>query len=112
MPTLFDYPAIDAKARAIERVWAHAPDDWKTLALDAVKELCRTQAEFTTDDLPADIRNGVPEPRALGPLMLHAAAAGWCEKTDRVRASKMEKNHNRPKAVWKSLVFNQENMNT
>lgn len=104
-PTLFDIPRIDAKARAIEAVWAHSPDDWKIAAIDAVRELCRTRREFTTDDLPDDIRNGVPEPRALGPLMLHAAAMNWCKKTDRVRASVHEKNHGRPKAVWESMAF-------
>jgi hypothetical protein len=107
MQTLFDYPstAEESKARAIEWVWNAAPDDWKSLALDAVKELCRTHAEFTTDQLPDEIRNGVPEPRALGPLMLHAAVCGWCVKTDRVKASVHEKNHGRPKAVWRSMIL-------
>ena len=100
--TLFDMPALEAKAAAMEQAWDNAPDDWKSRALAAVKTLCQTRTEFTTDDLPQDIRDGVPEPRALGPLMLCAAVMGWCEKTDRMRKSIHNKNHNRPKAVWRS----------
>lgn len=103
MTTLFDpIPALEAKADAMEQVWDNAPDGWKSRALAAVKSLCNTRQEFTTDDLPEDIRNGVPEPRALGPLMLYAAMLGWCEKTDRMRKSIHVKNHARPKAVWRS----------
>jgi hypothetical protein len=103
MTTLFDapIPAIEAKAAAMEQAWDNAPDDWKSRALSAVKSLCNTRAEFTTDDLPEDIRS-VGEPRAIGPLMLHAAMMGWCEKTDRMRKSIHVKNHARPKAVWRS----------
>jgi hypothetical protein len=104
MTTLTDsqIAVIQAKAAAMEQVWDNAPDDWKSRAMIAVKSLCNTRQEFTTDDLPEDIRNGVPEPRALGPLMLHAAMMGWCEKTDRMRKSIHIKNHARPKAVWRS----------
>lgn len=102
--TLFDYPR-DAKEVGISRAWAGTDDEWKLAAMDAARELCRTRAEFTTDDLPAEIRNGVREPRALGALMTNARRAGLCEVTERMRVSTSDVCHRRRKAVWKSLKF-------
>jgi hypothetical protein len=101
--TLFDYHT-SSKERGIARAWAGTDDEWKIAALEAVRELCRTRAEFTTDELPEDIRT-VREPRALGSLMVNARKAGLCKTTNITRESKSDKCHNRPKRVWRSCVY-------
>ena len=59
--------------------------------------------EITTDEV---WRQGVPsppEPRALGPVMMAAAKAGYIERTDRTRQTTRPEAHASPKRIWKVL---------
>jgi hypothetical protein len=132
-PTLFDVPAIppapstvigepgfrpvrtvdaallraenEARDAAIERVEAHADDDWKAAALAAVELAARTRETFTGDDV---WNMGLPKPRearALGPVMLGAARAGLITRTDEVRDSTQPGCHRGLVRVWRSNVY-------
>ena len=94
----------DAAAReeAIERVDAHADDEWKALALNTAEKVARGMASFTSDDLWLA---GLPtprEPRALGPVMREIVKLGWAEVTDEYRPS--VRRHSTPLRVYRSLL--------
>ncbi len=116
--TLFDTdpygvskPTAAARDAAIDRVDENADEAWKKAAAVIVERLCRTRGEFTTDDvwkLLADSGRGTHEPRAMGAVMRTAATGGLCANTGRVVKSVREECHNRPVAVWRSLVLASE----
>ncbi|MEY9493719.1 hypothetical protein [Bradyrhizobium elkanii] len=100
-----------AKQGAMEQVEAHANPEWQALILELTRIVCLTHRLFTIDDVMAlyvaiqdDDRPVTHELRALGPAMLRAARAGYCKKTNRVAGSHRRSNHNRPLAVWQSLI--------
>src|SRR5215468_5778740 len=74
-------------------------------ALRAVRAVARRHAEFTTDEVAAELTDWIiAEPRLLGPAMLRAQRAGWIVPTDRVRKTTNPAAHSRPKAVWQSRI--------
>lgn len=102
--SLFDpMPTATPKERGMAQAWSGTSDEWKVEAFEAVKELCRTRAEFTADDLEA-VAKGTHEPRAIGALLVKASKAGMCVKTNRMMKSRIDRCHNREKAVWRSLI--------
>ncbi|MGY3615706.1 hypothetical protein [Bradyrhizobium sp. USDA 10063] len=98
--------AKDAKTAAMDQAESHANAAWLDLMLELTRVVCLTHEYFTVDDV-VDLYRHVEdapvthEPRALGPVMLRAAKAGYCKKTNTTEA---RSNHNRPLAVWRSLI--------
>ena len=99
----FDAPS--AKIVAITKVERHADPAWLQMADFAVQQLCRTEAEFTTDDvwewLDRNTHLRPHEPRAMGAVMRKAAVVGLIEATQRYVQSRRDECHGRPVAVWR-----------
>jgi hypothetical protein len=71
----------------------------------AIRSVAQRFGEFTTDEVADQLSDwNIAEPRQLGPAMLRAVTAGWIARTDRVRPTTNPKAHQRPKAIWKSLL--------
>lgn len=92
-----------ARDAALERVEEATDEEWRMMALAAVKRTCLTLDEFIVDDVwrIADLPR-TREDRALGPVMRAAARSQWCSKTDRMRPS--IRSHLSGKPVWRSLL--------
>jgi hypothetical protein len=94
---------------AINMVEAHSNDNWIREARRIVLSLARTQKEFTTDEVWAqlDLLDArTHEPRSMGAVMRSASRARWTTPTDRVRKSVRPECHSRPVRVWRSLMLN------
>ena len=105
-PQLTLADALRDRDLALERVEDAADPDWRGSALAALERTARALPEFISDDVWS---NGLPstrEDRALGPVFLAAARAGWIEKTDRVRPSR--RSHGSGKPIWRSLIIENE----
>lgn len=95
-----------ARDEAIKRVDMNADPAWKHRAQVGLRDLCLEREEFTTDDLWVRLGWMPHEPRAIGPIMLHAARTGWIEKIEgRYREAHRGVNHARPQQVWRSLLY-------
>lgn len=97
-----------ARDASIAQVDEHAAKAWRAAALQAVRYLCATEAEFTTDDVWDYMHRMHPallthEPRAMGAVMQAAARARLCEATDRTRQSGRPDCHARPVRIWRPL---------
>jgi hypothetical protein len=98
-------PEAQAEAAiAMERVEQAAERDWLEVAFEAVERTCREMPSFISDDVWKRDLPSTREDRALGPVLVRAAKAGLCRKTDRVRPS--ARSHGSGKPVWESLVWN------
>jgi hypothetical protein len=96
------------KKEAMDRVEAAANAMWKVAALAAALQAALEMAWLTIDDvherIPGTVRTH--ELRALGPVMLYAAAQGWIKKAkipsvECIRPSR----HSAPLTVWESLLY-------
>lgn len=113
---LFDHAARLAEAKAakhagMDQVEANADKAWSDLMLHLVHLTCLEQHRFTTDE-PTDryeaIKGDKPvthDTRAMGPVMIRAAKAGYCRKTNITEDSRRKSCHNRPLAIWESLIY-------
>lgn len=112
-PSLFDQPdepparkGERLRDEAITRAREHAPDEWYSLAWDAVRIVARAADEWTTDEVWAllDERGAPapPEPRAMGAIMRDVKRRGLATPTDRTRLSTRPDCHRRPIRVWRS----------
>jgi hypothetical protein len=110
---LFNYAeSVAAKRAAMQQVEDHAQPGWGDQMLDLVKVVCRTQRQFTADDVfvqagALGIYNGTHDRRAFGPVMMRAAKAGWCAKAQCAPRNSARKTcHAGAMTVWDSLLFN------
>lgn len=94
---------LAARDEAIEAVDRAADPEWKAEALAAVREMALRRDEFTSDDVWDAGLAKTREDRALGPIFLAAARAGWISRTDRVRPSHRS-SHGSGKVIWRSLL--------
>jgi len=98
--------ATTARNRDIARAEVGADAAWRREALATVRRVAEEHAELTTDTVleanPA--LENAREPRALGPVLLRAAAAGWIVSTEGYARSTRSKSNARTKRVWRSLV--------
>lgn len=94
--------AIADRDRALAQVDRNADQEWKDRALQAVRQVCISSAEWHSDDVWATGLDEPREARALGPVVLRAIRNGWCVKTDRVRPS--VRSHGSGKPVYRSLI--------
>lgn len=97
-----------ARDAAMQQADENADPDWKAVMSQLICEVARHQPIFSSDDVfRLKAARGGPtthEPRAFGPLMIAAAKAGVCERTDRVIRSTRVSNHTRPIQLWRSLI--------
>lgn len=99
--------ALAARDEALKRVEQAANEQWKNDALAAVRQTCEQRPDFISDDVwNVGGLDSTREDRALGPVFLKAARAGWCVKTDRTRPS--VRSHGSGKPVWRSLLYDPE----
>jgi hypothetical protein len=102
--TLLDRKAAaEAKKEAIERVQAHAPAEWLSLAERVVLTLAHSTETFTTDDVWRIIPKP-PEPRALGAVLHRLAKRGVIARTGQYVSTAQESRHHAPIAVWRSCL--------
>jgi hypothetical protein len=117
MRDLFDHAArteqaMLAKDRGMAQVAENADAAWADLMLELVRLTCLEQPRFTVDD-PMDryelIEGHKPathELRAMGPVMMRAARAGYCRKAYAAPIpSRRRSLHASPRAVWESLIY-------
>ena len=107
----FDWKAAaKAAEKGIERAHDHAEMGWVEHAHEAILRVAMRKAEFNSDDVLAEIPEDVEthDRRALGSIMRSAARAGVIEKTGRFSVTSHVTSHQRPKAVWRSLVHQAE----
>ena len=79
--------------------------EWRDVAFGVVEDVCRTNNEFTADDIWATGLEPPPnDARALGPVMLRASRAGLCEKTGRSTPTKRVGHHACEIAIWRSMI--------
>lgn len=105
--SLFDGgAAAGARARdeGIANAEAGAPTGWSFRAGEAVRYVCQTRSRFTPDDIWETGLEKPPEPRALGPVMLRAAKAGWCERTGELVHSRNPLQHRNMIMTYRSLL--------
>jgi hypothetical protein len=95
---------LEETLEAIERADRAATAAWKREAFNAVLRTALRLPDFISDDVwETEPRLDEPrEARALGPVMLRVARAGYIRKTDRMRPS--IHSHLSGKPVWESLV--------
>ena len=101
--TLFDTIPEPAKREAIARVWQGTDDEWRVMAIAALRERCLWREFFTTDDL-SWLTATAREPRAMGGLLKYGQSQGWCVPTDRMIKSTQTRKHHRRITVWRSLI--------
>lgn len=100
--------AIDwtAAERAIDRAEAHANDEWKVAAHEAVRRCATMFRDFTTDEVWGLLTTSgkrTHEPRALGAIMVAATRKGLIEKIG-YRTSADPTCHHRPKAIYRKAT--------
>lgn len=86
---------------AMARVDGAADEQWRIDAWEFVRRYLSTHPFMCTDDLWDAGLPRTRENRALGPLIMRAARAGWIVK-DGYRPS--TRRHLTPQVVWRSLI--------
>jgi hypothetical protein len=93
------------KADGMARADAHADGTWKDAAIEIIRFFAETRDTFSGWEITKELtaRNmKTPTKRALGPLLVMAAAKGWIEKTDIHRPNPLA--HGCPSPLWKSRI--------
>ena len=104
-------PAKEAKRKAIERVTRNANPDFLSACRAALEAVAREQSQFTTDAVweryeQHSERPFQHEPRAVGPVMLQAMRDRVIAKVPNLYwNSTSARCHNRPKQVYRSLIY-------
>lgn len=78
---------------------------WAELAYQAVRQVAKSQSEFTPDDIWATGLQKPCEARALGGVMRRARQDGLIEKTGRVQPTTQPESHATDVTVWRSLIY-------
>ena len=102
---LFDHDEARAQRdQAIALADTGAEMDWKTTALEAVRQVCIKHPTFTSDTvwrlLPTTKEN-----RAFGPVMMRAAKLGYCTALQEWVPSARPQVHMNQIRVWRSLMW-------
>ena len=103
-------PVADGHERRDEgmaSVWDNTPENWKTVAMTLLMQLCQVNQEVTTDDLwvvlpplPAGAHVNV-----IGALWAEARRHRIIERTERMILSTRPNAHARRVPVYRSLVY-------
>lgn len=100
-------PNTDGRDKGTDRVWNNTPENWRKMAMDTLWQLCRSQAEVTTDDLWENLAADPPGHHSVvGALWLEAIRVGMVEKTGRTVKTRRTVANARDVPVYKSLHFN------
>jgi hypothetical protein len=99
-PTALDQ-ARRLRDAAVARVDASADPGWKLEAKRVVWALIKEGSGFTADDVWERLDAEVAEPRALGPVILAAARAGYI--VDSGRMVKSRRRHATKITVWEPV---------
>lgn len=105
--------ARQAAREAMEQISENTSPAWRNAAEQAVYRTCAAKAAFLVDDVWTEFERvdgdfayaGVHDKRAMGPLVISAAKAGWCESTKTAQHSAIVGNHGNLRTVWKSKIY-------
>jgi hypothetical protein len=94
---------------ASQRVSPRTRGLWITLAVIALRDIARTHAYFTTDEVWESVQRrwpslAEPDRRTMAAVVQRAAARGMIVRTDYFQPSTRPVNHSRPVRVWRSLI--------
>ena len=100
---------IELRDAAIEQAYRAALEAWKEAARDAIREVARHRAHFTTDAVWTlldhwDVER-VREPRAIAGVLRAAVADGEIEATGELRNSVLPRGHRRRVMVYRSRLY-------
>lgn len=103
---LFDSTEAGRRNRdeALERVERAADEEWKERAWAYLNRMAKAQPEFCAEDLWLAGLDKPREPRALGPLLMHARRDGLIAPSGRYRQSASASRNSGDAKVWLSLV--------
>jgi hypothetical protein len=101
---------------SILQVHLNANAEWERYALACIAVVASTHSDFTADEVAEQMarKTDAPkthEPRAMGAVMLKAAAEGLIDSTEEFKASTRSSTHNSPRRVWRSLIFKPSQVN-
>ena len=99
--------AQEQRDAGIERVEAHATEDFKVVMLDAIHRLALSKEMLCSDDTWT-MREKWPytrDRRVLGALMQIAKRNGWIEPTDIFRPTAQVASHASPMRYWRSKIY-------
>jgi hypothetical protein len=107
---LFDYEeGVRRRDAGISMAEEGAGEDWITAMDRIVREVASVRSELSSDDVwAAMVRAGIEppdEPRAIGPVMMRAKAAGIIKPTGRFVATERASGHAGPRRIWVSTIF-------
>lgn len=98
--------------RDMERVERAAREAWKASIRNLLVAMVYAYPDFTSDEVWFDAEDlgvrGPREPRAMGPMMTWASKAGLITWTEQTRNSTRPVSHSRPKRVWRSLYYREQ----
>jgi hypothetical protein len=105
----------NTKREGMRRVARGTNPEWARLMLRLVERTAREMQTFTADDVFDRYANEIEasrgivpvtgENRAFGPVMMRAAKAGFCRRTNTVEPSRRAELHASPIAIWQSLLW-------
>jgi hypothetical protein len=95
----------------IEEVYENADEEWKAVAMRAVRYLAETYDVFPAEEVSFAVERWYPgvrthEPRALGAVMRRAQAAGLIEPTDQYVGTQRSTRNSAPVRLWRSVSRN------
>lgn len=101
--------AEQLRDEGIERAYRAALEEWKEEAREAIREIARVRALFTTDAVWTLLDQWhvepVREPRAIAGVLRAAVADGEIESTGELRNSVLPRGHRRRVMVYRSLLW-------
>ena len=99
--------SIIARDAAMQQVEEHARTKWQIAAMYAIWATAQGYHDFIVDMVWTFMPEGVTthENRAMGPMMVRAAKAGWITPTDQYRLSERVTSHRNPRRIWVSQIY-------
>lgn len=93
--------------QALQANEAHMDEQWRSVAVALLRQVCSTAAEFTADDIWAALEDWpvvTHEPRAMANVLLHGRREGWCAPTDRTAQCRRPSRNAGSVRIWRSLI--------
>lgn len=91
----------------IAQAWDNTPENWRTVAMTLLYQLCRAQPEVTTDDLQKVLPPLPPgaHVNVMGGLWMEGVRQRIIRRTQRSITSKRPNAHARRVPIYESLIF-------
>lgn len=93
------------KVKGMFNAESNADPEWRVRAARAIIKVAKEKELFSTDDVWLTGLDKPREPRALGPEIASAQAAGIIEATNIYKLTAQASRHRAPVRYWKSLIF-------